>query len=235
MIPIDQPRTRRRRAPGDVMQYQAFDIVMLQPTQGSKIYAIVAVEPLRPQNAYVAVRLDKGPLLKRYRLGDDHILAKIGTLDPEALKLNPGAFVAPPSENAEIGQHCARFMAQQAPPSWIGGAGRCWPVCNQVMRWPSVVPHVADRTSSSTAFWKSCPPGRSITSPPPISTARSTSGPWSPSTSIPARSRASIRDRLKKSRPKNLEALICSRVPDPLPATKSSVRRPDHISHFLIS
>ena len=42
------------------MKYQAFDIVMLKPNLGSKIYAIVAVEPLRPQNAYVAVRWTRG-------------------------------------------------------------------------------------------------------------------------------------------------------------------------------
>lgn len=97
------------------MSYQPFDIVMLRPEFGSKIFAIVGVEPQRPKNELVAVRMDKGPLTKRYRLADDHILAKIGALDPEALKLDATPLPSEENENWQLGQHYARFMAQQAP------------------------------------------------------------------------------------------------------------------------
>lgn len=97
------------------MPYQLFDIVKLRPEHGAKVYAIVAVEPLHPTHAYVAVKLDKGPLTKRYRLSDDEILAKIGTLDAAALQLEASHFDHPASENWQLGQHFARYMAQRAP------------------------------------------------------------------------------------------------------------------------
>src|SRR5436305_8743840 len=97
------------------MSYQPFDIVMLRPEYGSKIFAIVGVEPQRPKNEFIAVRMDKGPLTKRYRLADDHILAKIGTLDPAALTLDATPLPSLENENWQLGQHYARFMAQQAP------------------------------------------------------------------------------------------------------------------------
>src|SRR5579885_3199372 len=92
------------------MPYQRFDIVMLRPEFGAKVYAIVDLLTTRPESPYLAIRLDRGPLTRRYRLGEDHILARIGTLDPKALELNPAAVEMAPSTGWQLGQHYARFM-----------------------------------------------------------------------------------------------------------------------------
>lgn len=92
------------------MPYQPFDIVMLQPKFGAKIYAIVEVAPNCTEQPYLAVRLDKGPLTRRYRLDEENILARIGTLDPVALQLNPAQIESAPSLDWETGQHFARYM-----------------------------------------------------------------------------------------------------------------------------
>src|SRR5438046_1504917 len=97
------------------MPYQPFDIVMLRPEAGSKIYAIVAVLPDQPEHPYLAVRLDRGPLTRRYRLTDEHILSKIGTLDPVALTLDPSRVEPASSSEWQLGQHYARYMAEHAP------------------------------------------------------------------------------------------------------------------------
>jgi len=96
------------------MKYAAFDIVMLGPALGGKIYAIVSVEAARPNAPYIAVRLDRGPLTKTYRLDDGLILAKIGTLDAAALKLNPADIDLPAPPDWELGQSYAGLMAQRA-------------------------------------------------------------------------------------------------------------------------
>jgi hypothetical protein len=96
------------------VQYQPFDIVMLRPESGARIYAIVEVMPDRPASPYIAVRLDRGALTRRYRLNDDQILAKIGTLDPEALKLDPARVEITPSVDWQLGQHFAPYMAERA-------------------------------------------------------------------------------------------------------------------------
>jgi hypothetical protein len=96
------------------MPYQPFDIVMLRPELGAKIYAIAEVDPERPEH-YIAVRLDRGPLIKRYRLRDDEIWARIGTLEPHALQLDPASVERLPPPDWRLGQHYARYMAEQAP------------------------------------------------------------------------------------------------------------------------
>jgi hypothetical protein len=97
------------------MPYQPFDIVMLRPEFGTRVYAIVEPASPRPETGYVAVRLEKGPLAQRYRLAEAQIWAKIGTLDPAALKLDPASVERPPPPDWRLGQHFARFQAQHAP------------------------------------------------------------------------------------------------------------------------
>jgi hypothetical protein len=97
------------------MRYQLYDIVMARQELGAKVYALVAVEPHRADRPYVGVRLDKGPFRRRFRLGDGDILAKIGTLDPEAIKLDPTAAPVTPTGTWELGRHFAEYMAQRAP------------------------------------------------------------------------------------------------------------------------
>jgi len=97
------------------MKYQPFDIVMLRPELGAKIFAIVELDSLHPSHCYVGVRLERGPLSKRYQLREDQVLARIGTLDPESLKLDPTLVEMAPPADWQLGQHYAAFMARQAP------------------------------------------------------------------------------------------------------------------------
>src|SRR5437868_4483216 len=62
-----------------VMSFELHDIVMLRVDLGARVYAIVEVKPFFAGTEYIAVKLDKGPFVKRYRLRDDDIGAKIGT------------------------------------------------------------------------------------------------------------------------------------------------------------
>jgi hypothetical protein len=96
------------------MKYQLFDIVMLRLECGSGIFAIVALAQPPSQRPYVAVKLDRGPLVRQYELADDEILGKIGTLDPEALKLDPATVETTPSADWHLGQSFARYMAERA-------------------------------------------------------------------------------------------------------------------------
>ena len=96
------------------MKYQLFDIVMMRPEFGAKVYAIVEVDEHRPSNPYLGVRLDRGPFIRRYYLGEHDILARIGTLDAEALQLNLAQVESPPPANWQLGQQFASFMAQHA-------------------------------------------------------------------------------------------------------------------------
>jgi hypothetical protein len=99
---------------GRTMKYQPFDIVVLRLKYGGKIYAIVDVVPDRPADPYVVVRLDRAPLTKRFWLAEEEILARIGSLDPEAIKLDPGKVETAPSLDWQIGQVFARSMAELA-------------------------------------------------------------------------------------------------------------------------
>jgi hypothetical protein len=96
------------------MNYQPFDIVMLRQECGARIYAIVELAPNDRARPYVAVKLDRGPMKQRYLLADDEILAKIGRLDAEAVKLDPGKVEVAPSLDWHIGQSFARYMAERA-------------------------------------------------------------------------------------------------------------------------
>jgi hypothetical protein len=96
------------------MNYQQFDIVMLRPEFASRIFGIVEIIPGRPLKPYVGVKLDRGPLGKRYLLDDDGILAKIGNLDPAALKLDPAQVEQAPSLDWETGKYFAMHMAERA-------------------------------------------------------------------------------------------------------------------------
>jgi hypothetical protein len=93
------------------MPFQPFDIVVLRPEFEAQVFAIVGIEPQRPKYPYAAVRMDKGPFTPQYHLGDQEILAKIGTLDPEALKLDMSAHSTPNPENWEVGRHFPQYMA----------------------------------------------------------------------------------------------------------------------------
>jgi hypothetical protein len=96
------------------MTYQLFDIVMLRQEQGARIYAIVELAPNNPTRPYVGARLDRGPLTGKYLLAEDEILTKIGTLNPEAIKLDPGKVQTAPTLDWHIGQSFARHMAECA-------------------------------------------------------------------------------------------------------------------------
>jgi hypothetical protein len=87
---------------------------MVRLESGARIFAIVEVVPDRHLRPYVGVRLDRGPLTRRYRLGEDEILAKIGTLDAEALKLDPAQVARVPSRDWQLGQYFAQYMAERA-------------------------------------------------------------------------------------------------------------------------
>lgn len=95
------------------MPFQPFDIVMLRAEAGNGVYAILRPDPLSADESYVMVKLDKGPFVKTYRIRAASVLARIGTLDPEALKLNPAQQAAPEGDWQQ-GQRYARFMAQEA-------------------------------------------------------------------------------------------------------------------------
>jgi len=97
------------------MQYHLFDIVMLRPEFASRIFAIVELVEDRPENPYAAVRLERGPLTKRYLLNDEQILVRIGTLAPEALSLDKTQLQPAPPPDWEIGQSFAAYMANRAP------------------------------------------------------------------------------------------------------------------------
>ena len=99
------------------MKYQPLDIVMLRPDQSARIYAIVGLAPAEERYSYLAVRLDRGPLTKRYGLQEEHILAKIGVLDPGALQVDPAKVAMDRTVDYEIGQSYAEFMAG-APTEW---------------------------------------------------------------------------------------------------------------------
>lgn len=97
------------------MPFQPLDIVMLRPELGAKIFAILEIKPSRLAVEYLAVKLDKGPLTRRYRLREDQILVKIGTLDAQALQVAGATFAFPQPENWQEGQYFARFMSQHVP------------------------------------------------------------------------------------------------------------------------
>ena len=96
------------------MKYQPLEIVMLRPKYGGRIYAITEVNAERFQNPYRAVKLHHGPLQQHYLLNDGMILSRIGTLDPEALQLDPGQVDPPSTLDWQIGEHFALYMAQRA-------------------------------------------------------------------------------------------------------------------------
>lgn len=111
------PALALRTTPRDqtVMPYELHDIVMLRIDLGGKVYAIVEVKPFFAGTEYIAVKLDKGPFVKRYKLRDDDIAAKIGTLDPGALERDSPAFKISPPDNWQLGQGFARYMAERSP------------------------------------------------------------------------------------------------------------------------
>jgi hypothetical protein len=96
------------------MKYQLFDIVVLRQEFGSRIYGIVTVGPTGASDAYLGIKLDKAPIAKCYHLGDDEILAKIGTLDGDAVKRYLSQVEIPTPTDWEIGQQFARLMARTA-------------------------------------------------------------------------------------------------------------------------
>jgi hypothetical protein len=96
------------------MKYQLFDIVVLRQEFGSRIYGIVTVGPAGATDAYLGIKLDKAPMAKCYHLGDDEILAKIGTLEADAVKRYLSQVEIPISTEWELGREFARFMARTA-------------------------------------------------------------------------------------------------------------------------
>ena len=96
------------------MPYALHDIVLLRREHGSKVYAIVELPSGPGEDRYVAVKLDKGPFVKRYWVHEEEIAAKIGVLDPKALELGAEVFKLSPPENWRLGQAFARHMAEQS-------------------------------------------------------------------------------------------------------------------------
>jgi hypothetical protein len=97
------------------MPYDQHDIVILRTEEGGRVYAIVEVRTSFAGVEYIAVKLDKGPFLNRYRLSEDHIAAKIGVLDPKALDSDSDLFKVSPPENWMAGRYYACDMAAHSP------------------------------------------------------------------------------------------------------------------------
>lgn len=104
------------------MKYQALDVVVMRPENGARFYLIVEASASEA-DTYIAARLEKAPLNNRYLIREDHILMKVGRLEPAALQLDAAALELPPPPDWELGQAYARALANRAASDQ---ERRCW-------------------------------------------------------------------------------------------------------------